>query len=497
MSAALSERLAQEHASVPNEALSPHVVSADRRRAAVEALAGAGLPTTRDENWKYANLRPLEKVKFAPSPPRVRTDIRADELPAGIEGYARYTFVDGVFVPELSRATTVAGIGVAALRAGRVGSAAVSVASPDSTSKDASRVPTADRGMANLDIANRGKAAADRDVAPLATRAAHAQGAASVPAASSGAGMTHSADERFALLNEAFATDGAVIEVGAGVDCPGCVELLFVATESSQTAASYPRVQINVAENARLGLIERHISLHDDANFVNGAVKVNIARGAEVNHYRLQQAGARSTWFDTLSATVDEGARYCLHHVDLGALSARSTMHIQLTGARAELALHVVSLGEQQQTHDGFALVEHIAPYTKSEHTVRGIAGGRSRVAFNSKVVVREHAKGTDSRQSLRGLLAGTQAEIDVRPQLEIYTDDVKCNHGATAGKLDDNMLFYLLSRGIDRDTAQQLLKWAFLEDVVARIAVPELRKHIEASLAGQMKETAALKELI
>ncbi len=111
--------------------------------------------------------------------------------------------------------------------------------------------------------------------------------------------------------------------------------------------------------------------------------------------------------------------------------------------------------------------------------------------------MVRERAHGADSRQSLRGLLAGAQAEIDVRPQLEIYTDDVRCNHGATAGKLDDAMLFYLLSRGIDRDTALQLLKWAFLEDVVARISIPELRKHIEASLAGQMQETAALKELI
>jgi Fe-S cluster assembly protein SufD len=449
MSAVLAERLVQEHASVANEALSTDVVSAERRRAAVEALSAAGLPTTRDENWKYANLRPLEKVKFAPAAPRARIDVRADELPTLIEGYARYTFVDGVFVPELSHRTRVAGIRVAALRSERSESAAVPVASLESKPKDPSRAPA------------------------FAT------------------------DERFALLNDAFATDGAVIDVGAGVDCPGCVELLFVATESAQAAASYPRVQINVAENARLGLIERHVSLHDDGNFVNGAVKVNIARGAEVNHYRLQQAGARSTWFDTLTATVDQAARYCLHHVDLGGLSARSSMHIQLNGERAELSLHVVSLGDQQQTHDGFALVEHAAPYTKSEHTVRGIAGGRARVAFNSKVVVRENAKGTDSRQSLRGLLAGTQAEIDVRPQLEIYTDDVKCNHGATAGKLDDNMLFYLLSRGIDRDTAQQLLKWAFLEDVVARIAIPELRKHIEASLAGQMKETAALKELV
>ena len=95
------------------------------------------------------------------------------------------------------------------------------------------------------------------------------------------------------------------------------------------------------------------------------------------------------------------------------------------------------------------------------------------------------------------GLLAGPEAEIDVRPQLEIYTDDVKCSHGATAGKLDDNMLFYLLSRGLDRDTAQRLLKWAFLEDVVARIEVPELRRQIEQSLAGQLNETVHLKELL
>jgi Fe-S cluster assembly protein SufD len=91
----------------------------------------------------------------------------------------------------------------------------------------------------------------------------------------------------------------------------------------------------------------------------------------------------------------------------------------------------------------------------------------------------------------LRGLLAGPDAEIDVRPQLEIYTDDVKCSHGATAGKLDENMLFYLLSRGIDPEVAQRLLKWAFLEDVVAKIDVPELRRQIEQSLAGQLKETA------
>lgn len=489
MATSLAERVSAEHAAVAGE-LPAGVVSVEQRRAAAEALAAAGLPTTRDENWKYANLRVLEKVRFAPSSSLGRGDVRAEDLPALIEGYARYTFVDGVFVPELSRPTSVAGIAVTSLRTGRVESAAAKAAALDSRHEGASgRAPSFSSGKTE-----NGQSNGALFEAPIASVRSPAPTAA---AQGSFAKTGLLGDERFAALNDAFATDGAVIDVAKGVECPGCVELLFVATEPSQAAASYPRVQVKVAENARVGMIERHISLHNDANFVNGAVTLQIARGSSVCHYRIQQAGAKSTWFDTLTAHVEQDARYEVHSVNLGALSARSTLHIRLAGERAEFALHVASLGDGQQTLDGYALVEHAARFTKSEQTVRSIAGGRSRVAFNSKVVVRENAKGTDSKQSLRGLLAGTQSEIDVRPQLEIYTDDVRCNHGATAGKLDDNMLFYLLSRGIDRDTAQQLLKWAFLEDVVSKITLPELRKNIEASLAGQMQETAALKELI
>jgi len=111
-------------------------------------------------------------------------------------------------------------------------------------------------------------------------------------------------------------------------------------------------------------------------------------------------------------------------------------------------------------------------------------------VAFNGKIVVANNAAGTDSQQSLRGLLAGSDAEIDVRPQLEIYTDDVRCSHGATVGKLDDHMLFYLLSRGLEPDTAQRLLKWAFLQEVIARISLPALRREIEARLPGALQDT-------
>jgi Fe-S cluster assembly protein SufD len=429
----LASRISQEHAAAA-DSLPAELISPDRRRSALQALETHGLPSARDENWKYANLRPLEKVRFAPVVNRLAPDVVrrvAEQLPAPVAGYSRRVFVDGVFCPELSLSQERAGVSVHSLEVG--------------------------------------------------------------PAATLPAG-----DARFALLNEAFATDGALIRVAAGTDCESCLEIVFAATVDAQTGASYPRIELEVQAGARFGLIERHLSVAgSEANFVNGVVNISLGRGATVKHYRVQQMGLRAVWLDTLAATLAEDAKYRLHTVSLGALSSRSTVNIRLAGERCEVSVYAVAVADLHQSQDALVLVDHRVPRAVTEQVFRGIAAGRSRVGFNGKVVVGKQAHGTDSRQSLRGLLAGPEAEIDVRPQLEIYTDDVKCSHGATAGKLDDDMLFYLLSRGLDRDTAQRLLKWAFLEDVVAKIEVPELRRQIEQSLAGHLNETAALKELI
>jgi Fe-S cluster assembly protein SufD len=445
MTPVLATRIAEDFAAAS------HTSADQQRQRAMLALAERGLPTGRDENWKYVNLRPLEKVRFAPPAAEAQAAVTAQDLPAAIERYARYTFVDGVFAPSLSAPTAHAGVSVKSMRAS-------------------------------------GATAHGR-----ADAASRADGASQADAASAGVPL----DLRFALLNEAFATDGALIQVAPGTDCQACVELVFVATTEAKAGSSYPRVRLHVGAGARVGLIERHVSIGSDANFINSAVDVEVARDAFVQHYRLQQTGVRAIWFDTLTANLAANARYQLHMVNLGGLSARSTVRAQLTGEHAEVGVFGVSVGGKNQVHDIFAVVEHIAPNARTEQSFRGVSSGRARVAFNGKIIVHKGAHGTDSRQSLRGLLAGADAEIDVRPQLEIYTDDVRCNHGATAGKLDDNMLFYLLSRGLDRETAQRLLKWAFLEDVVAKIEVPELRRQIEHSLAGQLNETAALKELI
>ncbi len=438
MSTPLTARIVEEHANAA-AALPPAGPTAARRRTAIAALTASGLPTSRDENWKYANLRPLERLRFIPA--TATAALAATDLPAAIPGFARYVFVDGAFAPALS-------------------------APLDST------------------------AAA---VTPLAAAPDAGQASAAMAVQTPAPGAP--ADERFALLNEAFATDGAAIRVAAHSGEPVRLELVFVASADALTGASYPRVELQLDSQAHLLLIERHVSAGPHASFVNSAVTVDLGCGATLHHYRLQELAARAIVFDTLSAVVGRDACYRLHGISIGAQSARSTLAVRLAGERADLTLAVVALGERQQVQDTYARVEHAAPRARTEQVFRGISAGRARVAFNGKVVVGSEAHGTDSRQSLRGLLAGPEAEIDVRPQLEIYTDEVRCSHGATAGKLDENMLFYLLSRGLEPEVAQRLLKWAFLEDVVARIGVAELRRQIEERLAQQLPEPAARAE--
>ena len=413
MSTPLTARIVEEHANAA-AALPPAGPTAARRRTAIAALTASGLPTSRDENWKYANLRPLERLRFIPA--AATAALAATDLPAAIPGFARYVFVDGAFAPALS-------------------------ATLNST-------PAA--------------------VTPLAAAPDAGQASAAMAVQTPAAGAP--ADEGFALLNEAFATDGAAIRVAAHSGEPVRLELVFVASADALTGASYPRVELQLDSQAHLLLIERHVSAGPHASFVNSAVTVDLGCGATLHHYRL-------------------------HGINIGAQSARSTLAVRLAGERADLTLAVVALGERQQVQDTYARVEHAAPRARTEQVFRGISAGRARVAFNGKVVVGSEAHGTDSRQSLRGLLAGPEAEIDVRPQLEIYTDEVRCSHGATAGKLDENMLFYLLSRGLEPEVAQRLLKWAFLEDVVARIGVAELRRQIEERLAQQLPEPAARAE--
>jgi Fe-S cluster assembly protein SufD len=431
----LSSRIAAEHAALL-ASLPAEVAAPERHRAALESLVSLGLPTVRDDAWKYANLRPLERARFAPAPRAVPgTGIAPVDpaLPAPLPGFDRYVIVDGRLDRDASAALGARG--------------GVSVEQ------------TADASFPRLEGGRK--------------------------------------DDRFALLNEAFALDALQVTARSGAAASRGIELLFAARTPATEGTSYPRVAIELQPGASLRLVERHIGAGESASLANSACAVRVAAGATLDHYRVQDAGARATWLDTLQAALEERATYRLTAVAFGALSARSTLLVRHEGRDSQLTLDALSLADGQQVQDVHALVRHCGTHATTSQTFRGIAAGRARVAFNGLMIVDAGAAGTDSRQSLRGLLAGPEAEIDVRPQLEIYTDEVQCSHGATAGKLDEAMLFYLLSRGLDRDTAQSLLKWAFLEDVVARIALPELRNELEHRIAGRLRDPLIEKELL
>jgi Fe-S cluster assembly protein SufD len=320
------------------------------------------------------------------------------------------------------------------------------------------------------------------------------------------------ADEEFAAqLDAAIAAEGAdlslarlngargdqVLQIAPPDGAEARIELTFVASAAASAGTSYPRVQVHAGRHAHLRLIERHLSAGGADSMVNAAFDLALRTDARIDHCRLQNLGDAAGCFDTLTAHVGDRANYRLRTISLGGLSSRSTILVKLAGKGARCDFTAASIANGIQTHDLFAEIEHAGADTVTRELYRGIATDRGKLGFNGRIVVRESAPGADSEQSLKTLLTGSGAEASVRPQLEIYTDRVRAQHGATTGKLDEQMLFYLLSRGIDRRTAQTLLQWAFIEDAVSRVDCTELRAEIEHLIAAQLNEVSALEGLL
>jgi Fe-S cluster assembly protein SufD len=212
---------------------------------------------------------------------------------------------------------------------------------------------------------------------------------------------------------------------------------------------------------------------------------------------RLQNLAAAASCFDTLMVNVAHQGTYKLRTVSLGAASSRSTAFIKLAGRGASCDYTAASIAGGTQNHDMFVEIEHLGAGSTTRELFRGIANERGKLAFNGKMIVRGSAQDADSDQSLKTLLNGSGAEAAARPQLEIYTDRVRAKHGATTGKLDEQMLFYMLSRGLDRADAQALLQWAFIEDAISLIEPPALRREVETLVSARLHAVASLPGLL
>jgi Fe-S cluster assembly protein SufD len=294
--------------------------------------------------------------------------------------------------------------------------------------------------------------------------------------------------ERFGWLNDAFATDVARLNVSGELR----LEVIFAATPGATRQAVYPRLELATAANADLVLVERHIGTTGAQGIINSAAQLYAGAGSRVRHVRWQALADDAQLLDTMQLAVDRDANYQLTLLQVGARAARTSLRASLYGAGCTFTLQGAVVGSGRRTLDNSLLVDHLAPHTTSDQVFRAIARDATRIACRSRVEVNRKAPGSASSQSLKGLLANSGAEIDLRPQLEIFTDEVKASHGATTGALDENMRFFLLSRGLDNDSARALLEWAFLEDAVRGIRLPELRTAAEQALATALGSDVA-----
>jgi Fe-S cluster assembly protein SufD len=288
-------------------------------------------------------------------------------------------------------------------------------------------------------------------------------------------------DTRFAMLARLFGTDTAALDNHSG----DAIEVVFVSTGAP--GAVYPRLQVSVDGSRPLRLVERHLGAPAADAMVCTQVQIELQAGATLGS--LSTAGLRRT--GAVAGYADAPCRRAgaIPHpaTDGRRLTARSTASIVLAGAAAHVDWRGLAASHRRQVADLLVRVRHLAPATRTEQLFRGIAGDQSRIGFDADVQVQAEAVGARVKQSLRGLIDGKGASMNLRPRLTINTDDIQASHGATTGQLDDNLLFYLLSRGLDPDTARTLLKWAFLGDALAAIDIPPLRREAERAAAGHL----------
>jgi Fe-S cluster assembly protein SufD len=409
------------------------------REQAMQRFLKLGLPTLRDETWRYTDLRSVAAQSFEAAPCEAR---------GAIDPNASLSLVDAA-----QRATTVVMInGCPSLK----GDTNVINGIEISSIKELSRVDP--KSMARF-----------------------------FPSG------TDADQRRWVLLNTALFIDGLYLKITRQVTEP--LVILHVSTGERAHEAAHPRIIIDAAPGSSATIIEHHVSHGDIAPLNNSNTHISLSMDAQLEHYRVYATGAGASHLDSLDIHQAHGSHCKQFTIALGGGLVRSSLEAHLNQPGASLDSYSLLMGHADRHVDCVNIVTHAAPNTRSRQTARAIAGDVSRVIFNSKVIVNAGAAGSDSQQSCRGLLLSPSAEIDTRPQLEIHADEVKCAHGATTGRLDPDMLFYLLSRGLDRETAQSLLVFAFLADVLTGMSVSSARAAIESALISQLPDSQILRK--
>jgi len=394
-------------------------------------------PTTRDEEWRFTDLKPLQDATFAPSAKLKLSaaEIRALMLPETHESFM--VFVNGQLdCAEISN-------------------------------------PPAGLLLSNLGLTFVSGMLLNAPELPIHNYLAKQLGA----------------DERFTALNTAGFKDVAIVWVGENtiVDMP--IHLLFVAIPGQTPTWSQPRCLIVAEAGSQLTVIEDYITVGDGVHFTNAVTEIWMAENAEVNHTRVQQESQMAFHIGKTAVSQARNSRYTCNTVSTGAKLSRHNLEIHQAEEQTETTLNGLTLIGDEQLADTHSTIAFTKAHGSSRQLHKCIVDDRARAVFNGKVLVPKAAQLTDTGQLSRTLLLSSKARVDTKPQLEIVADNVKCSHGATVSQLDAEEVFYLQSRGLDQTTAQKLLTYAFAAEVINQIPVVSLRDRLAQQVRMQTQD--------
>jgi len=405
----------------------------EERNNAIKNFETKGFPTKKDEAWKYTSLRGLQKVDFSIFPKHETTleykDVKKYFLHE-IDTY-KIVFVDGVYSSYLSE-TTHDGVDVCLM------SSAFS------------------------------KPMFQQVIEVYFNKAA-------------------SKDESLTSLNTAFCKEGAYIYIPKNKMPKKPIQILHLATGNEAAMMLQPRNLIVAEDNAEVQIIERHQSLTGNEVFTNSVTEIFAGKDAIVDYYKVQNDESTASLVDNTYISQKDNSVVRVHTFSLGGKLIRNNLNFYQNGERIDSTLKGVTILGDKQHVDHHTLVHHAQPNCESHQDYKGIFGDSSTGVFNGKIVVDKIAQKTDAFQQNNNILLSDKSTINSKPQLEIFADDVKCSHGCTIGQLDEEALFYLRSRGIPKKEAKALMMYAFANNVLESVRIPELKARINKIIADKL----------
>ena len=408
------------------------------RQEAFSRFAETGFPTTHDEDWRFTNVSAISNTEFHRAP---ETTVTAEDLAVfrTADFACQLVFLNGRFAPALSR------------------------------------IPALPKGVK---ISSLGETLAS-DPAGLQKHLG---------------GYLSFQRDAFAALNTAFMEDGAYVYVPRGTVMEQPIYILYVSVSGEKPSIEHPRNLIVMEENSQATIVEDYVSLQDGgpaASFSNTVTELVAGENAVVSHYMVVRPAQDAFNVSTLRIQQGRSSNTATHSLLLSGALVRNNVHPVLAGEGAECLINGLFMANGRQHMDNYMLVEHASPHCNSRQFYNGVLNGQAHGVFHGRIIVHKDAQKTDAKQTNRNLLLSDEAQIDTKPQLEIYADDVKCTHGATIGQVEENALFYLRSRGLDEAQAKHLLLLAFANECLDRMNSEQVRNHLKQLVTEWLPETA------